>query len=321
MKWKKLGQIFNPTEHQLPNKCVEFAQSPQALVLSDRVRIYFSARERDHMGKFLSHVLYADYSKDLRKLLEVSRRPVIALGELGTFDEHGIFPFSVFTDDSEIKVYTTGWSRRSSVSADTSIGFATSHDSGVTFQKLGKGPVMTSSLHEPFLVADSYVLKVGAQYHMWYIYGVRWKKFEGSDVPERVYKIAHAVSADGIQWSRDGRLIISDRIDEDECQALPTVFKSGERYHMYFCYRAARGFREDPKLGYRLGYAHSEDLVHWTRNDGDAGIDVSNDGWDSRMQCYPNVFQSEGKFYMLYNGNEFGRFGFGLAELESDRGN
>jgi hypothetical protein len=34
------------------------------------------------------------------------------------------------------------------------------------------------------------------------------------------------------------------------------------------------------------------------------------------MQCYPNVFQSDGRFYMLYNGNEFGRFGFGLAVLE-----
>jgi hypothetical protein len=34
------------------------------------------------------------------------------------------------------------------------------------------------------------------------------------------------------------------------------------------------------------------------------------------MLCYPHVFELNAKVYMLYNGNEFGRYGFGLAELE-----
>ena len=28
------------------------------------------------------------------------------------------------------------------------------------------------------------------------------------------------------------------------------------------------------------------------------------------------VFEIDGKIYLLYNGNEFGRYGFGLAALE-----
>jgi hypothetical protein len=35
------------------------------------------------------------------------------------------------------------------------------------------------------------------------------------------------------------------------------------------------------------------------------------------MQCYPHVFQLDGAVYMLYNGNEFGRAGFGMAILEA----
>ena len=61
MKWKKLGKLFDPTEHALPNRCVEFAQSPQTLVLEDRVRMYFSTRERDSVGKYLSHVAFVDF--------------------------------------------------------------------------------------------------------------------------------------------------------------------------------------------------------------------------------------------------------------------
>ena len=87
---------------------------------------------------------------------------------------------------------------------------------------------------------------------------------------------------------------------------------------MYFCYRQAYGFRQDSSRGYRLGYARSTDLKNWVRDDSVAGIDVSSEGWDSQMQCYPHLFESDGKVYLLYNGNEFGRYGFGLAMLEND---
>ncbi len=317
MKWSKLGKIFDPIEHHLPNNCLEFAQSPQALVLSDRVRIYFSTRERDSVGKYLSHVAFVDFDKNMKDIIAVSSHTVIALGELGCFDEHGIFPVSVVKDGDKVLAYTTGWNRKVSVSADASIGLAISHDDGFTFQKYGKGPVLAASLKEPFLVADGFVAIHGGVYHMWYIYGTKWKKFTETDPPDRVYKIAYATSEDGINWHRDGRQIISDKLNEDECQALPTVIYLHGQYHMYFCYRQAHGFRAKSSNAYRIGYAYSDDLVNWTRDDSKAGIDVSEDGWDSQMQCYPYIFQTGEQVYLLYNGNEFGRFGFGLAVLDS----
>ncbi|HEY5774234.1 MAG TPA: hypothetical protein VIS75_16465, partial [Chitinophagaceae bacterium] len=63
-------------------------------------------------------------------------------------------------------------------------------------------------------------------------------------------------------------------------------------------------------------YAYSDDLRSWQRDDDNAGLDVSNEGWDSEMLCYPHIFSCDEKIYLLYNGNEFGRFGFGLAVLE-----
>lgn len=317
LKWRKLGKLFDPTEHTLPNRCVEFAQSPQTLVLADRVRVYFSTRERDSAGKFLSHVAYADFSRDLSELLGVSTQPVMPLGELGSFDEHGIFPINVLKDGDQVLAYTTGWNRRVSVSADASIGLAISHDEGETFKRYGTGPLLTASLNEPFLVADAFVQRYGDTYHMWYIYGTKWKKFSETEPPDRVYKISHATSPDGIHWRRYGRLIIRDRLDADECQALPTVIFLDGVYHMYFCYRQAYGFRTDRSRGYRIGYAYSTDLENWVRDDSQAGLDVSDDGWDSQMQCYPHVFECDGQVYILYNGNEFGRHGFGAAILSN----
>lgn len=317
MKWKKLGSIFDPTKFTLPNGCLEYAQSPQSLVFDNYVRIYFSTRNKDFTGKYLSHIAFVDMNKSFTKIINVSTHTVIELGKLGCFDEHGIFPMNVLRDGYKIFAYTCGWNRKVSVSVDTSIGLAVSGDNGFTFNKIGDGPILTSSLHEPFLVGDPFVRKFNNIYHMWYIYGIHWINHQDANKPpDRVYKIGHAISYDNLSWYRDGKQLIQDTLNPEECQALPTVIEYDSKFHMFFCYRQSTDFRRNRNRGYRIGYAFSDDLKNWTRDDANVGIDLSEEGWDSEMLCYPHVFECDGKIYMIYNGNEFGRFGFGIAVLE-----
>lgn len=315
LKWKKLGKIFDPTHHKLANNCFEFAQSPQTLVFDNFIRIYFSTREKDNIGKFKSHIAFVDFDKNFSNIINISNHTVIELGELGCFDEHGIFPINLLRDNGRILAFTSGWNRKVSVSVDASIGLAISHDNGLTFKKVGNGPILTSSCHEPFLVGDGFVIKHENTFHMWYIYGSKWITDIDEIEPQRIYKIAHATSQDAINWERDSKQIIVDKLNEEECQALPSVIYFNKKFHMVFCYREAKGFREFKNRGYRLGYAYSEDLNTWTRDDSSLGIDFTDGEWDSDMMCYPHIFVCEDKIYLLYNGNEFGRYGFGLAEL------
>ena len=318
LRWRKLGHIFDPTQHVLPNGCLQFAQSPQALVFEDRVRVYFSTRAAGTSnGKYLSHIAFVDFDKNFKRVLRVADRPVIPLGALGSFDEHGIFPMNVLRRGDLVYGYTCGWSRRVSVSVETSIGLAISRDQGETFQRIGDGPVLTSSLREPYLVGDGFVLETSGAFHMWYIFGTGWKRYAENAPPDRTYKIGHALSSDGINWTKeDGRQIIPDRLGDAESQALPTVIGIDGRHHMFFCYRQSFDFRTNAKRGYRIGHAQSDDLVHWSRNDDNPALEGSPGEWDSDMLCYPHVFDCGGNVYLLYNGNEFGRHGFGLAVLE-----
>lgn len=318
MRWKKLGKIFDPTQHKLPNGCVQFAQSPQALIFDNFVRIYFSTRAVDKSnGKHLSHIAFVDMQKNLRDVIRVSDKTVIPLGNLGCFDEHGIFPMSVMRHGDAVYGYTCGWNRRVSVSVDTAIGLAISRDDGLTFQRIGDGPVLASSLHEPCLVGDGFVKVIGGVFHMWYIFGTGWKRFSPDMAPDRTYKIGHAVSGDGVNWVKEeARQIIPDRLGADESQALPTVIEIGSRLHMFFCYRQSFDFRKNKDRGYRIGHAWSDDLITWTRDDGNPLLDVTAGDWDADMLCYPHVFEHGGEVCLLYNGNEFGRYGFGLAVLE-----
>ena len=48
-----------------------------------------------------------------------------------------------------------------------------------------------------------------------------------------------------------------------------------------------------------------------------AGIDISENGWDDESTAYPHVFELDSAVYMMYLGNQVGRFGFGLAQLEN----
>lgn len=318
MKWKKLGKIFDPTEHKLANNCLEFAQSPQTLIFDNFVRIYFSTREKDRTGKYLSHISFVDMKKDFKTIINISKNTVIPLGSLGCFDEHGIFPMNVLRVKDKIYAYTCGWNRKVSVSADASIGLAISDNNGTTFKKIGAGPILTSSLHEPFLIGDPFVQIYNKKYHMWYIYGTKWTRRSRDEEPQRIYKIGHAISNNGISWRKEGRQLIADKLNSDECQALPTVANFDNKYHMFFCYRQAIDFRKNKDKGYRIGYAFSDDLINWTRDDDNVSINVSKKGWDSDMLCYPHVFRCDDKIYLLYNGNEFGRYGFGLAILEAE---
>jgi len=317
MKWTKLGQIFDFEKSPFAQRFISHAQSPQAIVFDDFVRIYFTTRIKDTPTSFISVPQYADYTKDFKTIIDYSKTDIISQGKLGCFDEHGIFPFSPIKVNNQIYAYTSGWTRRVSVDVDSAIGLAVSEDGGKSFERLGDGPVLTSSLQEPFLVIDGFVRQFNNIFYMFYIFGKKWCEPTNVHPAERVYKIAYATSCDGINWEKANRSIISDIIDENECQALPTVIKIRDRYHMYFCYRDMLGFRNEKNKGYRIGYAYSFDLENWTRDDEQGGISLSETGWDSEMMCYPNIFEIDGDIYLLYNGNKFGKNGFGLAKLES----
>ena len=315
--WRKLGHLFDPAQAAHPDWMVEFAQAPATLIFDQFVRVYFSCRPRaDAAGQYVSRAAYVDLDRaDLFRVVALSERPALDLGERGTFDEFGTYPMSVIRHDNEIRAYYGGWTRCVSVPFDVAIGYAVSHDGGVSFTKAGRGPVLGAGLDEPFVISGPKIRRFGGLWYLWYIAGTKWIATER--VAEPVYRIRMATSRDGLRWERHGPELIPARIEADECQASPDVIFANGSYHMFFCYRYSLGYR-GKKRGYRIGYAKSPDLVNWTRNDARAGIDVSETGWDSEMISYPHVFELDGRTFMLYLGNQVGRGGFGLAELQGD---
>ena len=313
--WKKLGKVFTPQKVHGRPWLKEFAQAPATFIMDDVVRVYFSCRPpADVNGQYVSYSAFVDLDRhNLFKVRQVAEKPILELGGLGEFDEFGIYPVSVVPDGDIVRAYYAGWTRCESVPFNVAIGAAFSRDGGKTFTKMGNGPILSYSPDEPFVLSGPKIRRFNDQWQLFYIAGRKWKIVD--ERAEPVYKIRMATSRDGMHWTKRNKDLIESRVEEDEAQASPDVFYANGRYHMFFCYRYSLGYRGRER-GYRIGYATSPDLVTWTRDDSKAGIDVSQQGWDSEMISYPHVFELDGNTYMAYLGDQVGRYGFGLAVLE-----
>lgn len=315
--WEKLGQVFDTSKYQNIQWLHEFAQAPSVLIFEDYIRVYFSGRPKpDANRQYVSYTGFVDLDRtNMLNVLKVSESPVMPLGDRGCFDEFGVYPFSVIKDRNRLLAYYGGWTRCQSVPFNVAIGIAESKDGGTTFQRLGKGPVLSYSADEPFILSGPKIRKYNDTFYLFYIAGKKWKIHNGR--PEPVYRIRVATSKDGLSWEKYNKDLINVRIEEDECQASPDVFFKNGKYHMFFCYRMSVDYR-GKNGGYRIGYAVSNDLLSWERNDALVGIDISADGWDDEMIAYPHVFELDNSAYMFYLGNGVGRNGFGVARLKSD---
>lgn len=310
MKWNKKGFIFSPTGEFEWSKC--YAQVPTPIELDDRVRVFFTTRGEPQNGLFKSYTTFVDLNKEnLKEQIYIHDSPIIELGAHGAFDEFGFMPGSIIKRQNTLLLYYTGWLREQSVPYNTSIGCVFSDNEGKSFSRVYSGPILGKNIYDPFLVNGPYVILVDNIYHMWYSSCYKWvgKKIKN----DPVYKIKHATSLDGIKWNVESDFCISERIT-NEAQNAPCVYRLGDIYYMMFCYRESIDFRLDTK-GYHLDYAISKDLKTWERMS-DLTLSGINEEWDSDMQAYPRVLSMDDKFYLFYNGNDFGKCGFGYAELE-----
>jgi len=309
--WIKKGMIFKSDQESRLLK--NYTQAPCPILVDGRLKIFYTARpDQDKDGSFVSYTSYIEVNpSNPSEVTYIHKDLVLDLGSLGAFDEYGIHPATLIQDGNDILFYYQGWERGYSVPYKTSIGLALSKDMGCTFNKLGKGPLFSRTLLEPFLENGFFVLKEKNKFYMWYGTCNEWINVK--DKLEPFYFIVQASSDDGINWKRDSRPILST-VYEKEVSGRPTVIKIDNIYHMWFCYRDIYNFRNSSGA-YKIGYAFSEDLISWKRDDENSGISLSENGWDSEMMAYPYVIKIENKLYLFYNGNNFGKNGFGYAEI------
>lgn len=306
MKWRKLGKVFcasGENEWMLTG-----GRAPVPLHLEgDVYRIYFGSYDQLGRGRIFSLEINLEHPLEYHNLLS---RPAVDLGATGYFDDNGIIPSDVLRVENKVYLYTIGFSVKNRILFDAASGLAISEDGGLNFKKLN-GPVIDRGVDDPCFAASPTVMKENDRWRMWYVSCDHWQPMEGGH--RHFYNIKHRTSSDGIYWDNHASVCIDYANEHEYAISRPSVIRQNGRYKMWYSFRA------QPNVPtYRIGYAESADGISWSRMDDLAGIDVSANGWDAEMICYPYVFEHKGCLYMLYNGNGYGKTGFGLAVLEGN---
>jgi len=308
LTWTKRGLIYSLDE-RLP-WARSHAQIPTVDVMDDkRLNVLFSSRDETNRSFIARMELDAD---DPSRVIHVQADPVIQLGAPGEFDDCGVMPSSIVTFHGLKYLYYIGWNVRNTVPYHNSVGLAVSADGGLSFERLCPGPVMDRTPEEPHFCGTTYVLIENGVWRNWYLSCTGWQRIGCRMEP--LYHIKYAESKDGMHWRREGRIAIDYATPEEGGIVRASVVKDDETYRMWYSYRNRASYRTDRTNSYRIGYAESADGMLWRRLDDRAGIDVSDDGWDSLMVAYPNVVDVRGRRFLFYNGNGFGQTGFGFAE-------
>ncbi len=301
-QWQKLSVLIRP--HDFCGWSVSHAMVPVAQWKhGDVYRVYFSSR--DEKNRSLIGYVELDLNEP-GKVVGFSKKPVLTLGQLGCFDDNGVTPSWLVEHEGKTYLYYIGWNKRSVVRMSLVAGLAVSHDQGESFERVWNVPILDRVHEEPYLLNTApCVLKTGDIWKMWYVCGVKWVN---PDLPK--YHIRYTESQDGLHWKRPGKVCIDFKDEQEHAIARPCVLKENGIYKMWYSYKGEN---------YRIGYAESPNGLDWKRCDEKVGITVSPSGWDSEMIEYAYVFNHKNKKYMLYNGNNYGFDGFGIAVAGSDQ--
>jgi hypothetical protein len=295
--WRRLGRLALDTSR------APWAATHAALPAADRLddarwALYLSARDAQGRPRIGRTVLTLHPVPSLGPL---EPEPVLDLGPLGTFDDSGVTVSCIVDDGRRKLLYYTGWTRGVTVPFYLFAGLAVSDNGGRTFARWSPAPLLERAADDPYLTASPFVLIDGARWRMWYVSGTGWEADAGGN--RHSYRIRCAESADGVHWTRAPRPAIDYAGPDEHALSRPVVVRDPDGYRMWFAHRGR---------AYRIGAAYSRDGHEWVRRDED-GLAPSGTGWDSDAVAYPWILDADGRRYMLYNGNDYGRTGVGLA--------
>jgi predicted GH43/DUF377 family glycosyl hydrolase len=299
-RWEKRGLVWGPggfapwARHS--------ALQPTPIVLDDgNIRVYAGLRDDDGRGTIGFVELDG---RDPSRVLRVSERPALAASDAGAFAVDGVIPAFAVPVDGQLRLYYTGFVQRRDVRFQAFTGLAVSDDGGETFSAVSDEPVLAPSEEGRLFRCVHSMRHEDGRWRVWYCVGDEFRAGRSKTLP--VYDIRYLESLDGTSFPERGKVCIPIQGEEHRL-GRPWVVHSDAGYEMYF------GVSTE-SVPYRFAYATSPDGSRWTRDDAGAlGLERSRAGWDSEMVAYPAVVATADRTYLFYNGNAYGRDGFGYA--------
>lgn len=290
-----LGRILDPVAGLTPWIGTHAVYPTPVMKSSNVIRIFFVSRDTLNRGRPGWCDVRADQPTSV---VAISSRPLFEPGLPGAFDDSGISIGNVVRVDRQWRMYYMGWNRLKTVPFHNSIGLATGNSLGKIHQAF-VGPILERSRHDPFSLSYPFVSRARGQWTMYY------GTHRGTGLTEETMKhvISVAISRDGVNWRTLGEDVVGLKPDEFAV-SRPWIIPVARPMMLLTIYGKHR----------RIGFARQSKSGRWERAEDDI-VPRSKNAWASVDVCYASHIRSAGRDYVFYCGNDYGRTGFGVAEL------
>ena len=296
-RWERLGLVY---EAPGTGDMRSHAMLPTPVLLDDRIRVFFAACDELSRGR----IYFVDLDRDdPRRIIACDQRPALDLGHPDSFDDRGVNPSQVLVRDGKLLLYYIGWRRISDAVPYTLFaGLAVSEDQGVTFRRQGTGQILHPASDERYFRTAPFVFRQAHAWGMLYIGGGTF--FDGGNskrLPR--YSLCRTHSQDGYRWTEAPSLplLLPDEARGEIGFGRPILWHEQGQASLMISVRTERGYTLRNIVDDAGG-------LRWT----DVLPGVVED-WEASMICFGAPCVVDDWEYLFYNGNQFGRSGFGLA--------
>ena len=279
--------------------------SPSVILKNDTLRMFYAAGAKDSRGR----INYA-YSIDGTSWTKYnSTKPVLDLGEMGSWDDYFLDTPEIIEDSSGFKLYYFG--DTDNFSAGSAIGVATSTDL-INWTRAAENPIIGPGNEGDwdglFIESPTVTFSDGTYYML----------YSGIDTTWSV-RIGLATSPDGINWTKyAGNPVIDVGVNtswEGFGVATPSILKTDTGFEMWYCGVSFQDILDNNQVDtIKIGYATSSDAMNWVKHASNPILNTYSPPY-THYENYgpwtPDViyWPDSSKYYMWYETG----YGFGMA--------
>ena len=298
--FKKRFLLLDPSKLIFHGENLIYSSNPICLVINQsKFRLFFNSRDTENRSSVYS--IDVTYPEFLPKYESIKLQ--MGFGRSSEYFSHGISLGQIFEVNGSKFVSIMGWKNDPIKHWEGRIGYIPLNKSG-DLTTLSDKPWINLDESDPISLSYPAVISEGGFLRVWYGSTITWDAGNG--------EMLHVIKEGLINLEGDltkTEITVPYVLGEAQAFSRPAVLEINGKKLLAYSFRGN-------VTKYQIGFMWLNDFSTASQLNGIKSFKPSENSLENEMVEYPSFLTIGSNIYMLYNGNEFGKSGVGVALLE-----
>lgn len=242
MKFQSLGLIFKKKHFPKWNKTHAWVPTP-IMISKNICKVFYAGRDKNNLSSIGS------FEIDLRnpkRILNISKSPLLGLGSLGHFDDCAVLPSQIFKFKKKYYMFYIGWTQGAKVPYMAALGLASSNNLNKKFKRISLAPIIGRSNNDPIFTASCYVQKLKNYFKIFYTSNLKWSNIRNVLVPKYIIKEGVSKNLTDLNYKK---IAINHKNKHEIALTRPWLLKNKKNKHvMIYSYGQMKNKKNNYKI-------------------------------------------------------------------------